>query len=49
MSAIIEIVEGLKFSCFTDKFKISGVFLEVYAFMRVVNRKTLLKNYSVFG
>ena len=40
----MEIGEGLKFSCFTDKFNISGVFLEVFDdFISVVHTKTLFK------
>ena len=44
ISTIMEIVEGLNFSCFTDKFNISGVFLEVFDdFISVVHTKTLFK------
>ena len=39
----MEIIEGLKFSCFTDNsLYISGVFLEAFdVFIRVVHTKTL--------
>ena len=44
ISGIMEIVEGLKFSCFTGKFNISGVFLEVFdVFISVVHTKALFK------
>ena len=46
----MEIVESLKFSCFTDKFKMSGVFLEVFdVFVSVVNTKTLFKICNILG